>query len=353
MSDLQKALEVLELPEELGQYDGQIQTRTERKAWIYEVTDISSSPTRVYYTIGYDNEKVDRFGLYPLNYIANAIHAMGFVYEGINEDNVATLTKPAKFVTSPDGGYAGKSVYYVWSQMKVSEDGIDFLYEPYETTWKGVVDDMKDPMIRIGYKARIVRKGVDGNPAVVWTSRHAITPKRRIRQAEFLQMIGIPMEEFIQNTRYTFNRVATDPETHINNIAMDIENLSDTQIKSVFYINGQDAQTFDYKTLINSFNQTYGGYAWQYRLHNGPSITPENPYGSTLNVGININADSTINVVPGTTNSWNATTRTITYNPDLPYDAQVLACMEFLPANGKNEATGRWYGLEKQGNLLW
>lgn len=345
---VQKALEVLELPEEFAQYDGQIKTRTQRMAWIYEVTDISSSPTRVYYTLGFDEPKTDAFGMYPLNYLANSIHHMGYVYEGISEEGTAVLTRPGQFVKheSPSS-LAGQNVYYVYSQIQATETGVDLMYEPYETVWKGVVDDMTDPMMRIGYKSRLVKKGPDGKPMIAWTSRSAINPKRRLRRSEFLQISGMTMEEFMYKTRWTYNRVTTDPETHINNIAMDIEQIGNDQIKSVFYINGQDAQTFNYKTLINSFDKTYEGYMWVYRLNNGPGATVDNVYGSTLNIGINPLADSTIKVVSGTTNAWDNNTKTLTYNPNLSYEAQIIAYAEFSPAGGKNENAGRVYSLEK------
>jgi len=354
MSNVQKALEILDLPEEFAQYDGQIKTRVQRQAWIYEVTDISSSPTRVYYTLGFDNEKTDLFGMYTLNYLAMSLNQSGFIYEGIDEDGVATLTKPAQFVKhEAPSGLAGQTVYYVWTQIKASQEGINLMYEPYETVWKGVADDMKDPMMRVGYKARLVKKGADGKPMVAWTSKYAINPKRRLRRSEFLQMAGMTMEEFMYKTRWTWNRVETNPETHINNIAMDIEQLDGGQIKSVFYINGEDAQTFNYKALINSFDKTYSGYMWQYRLMNGPSQTIDNPYGSTLNIGVNPLADSTIKVVSGTTNAWDNNTRTLTYNPDLVHEAQVIAYAEFLPAQGKNENAGRMYSLEKNTEVMW
>lgn len=355
MSNVQKALEILDLPEEFAQYDGQIKTRTQRRAWIYEVTDISSSPTRVYYTLGFDNEKVDSFGMYPLNYLANSIHHMGFVYEGIDESSVATLTRPATFVKhEAPSGLAGQNVYYVWSQIKCSEQGIDYLLEPYETVWQGKADDMKDPMMRVGYKGRLVRKGADGKPVVSWTSKYAITPKRRLRRSEFLQIANMSMEEFIYKTRTTWGRVDTDPENYINNIAMDIEQIGTDKIKSVFYINGEDAQTFDYKRLINSFDKTYDGYMWTYRLNNGPGqIVTDNVYGSTLNIAINPQADSTINVKSGLTNTWDNNTKTLTYNPDLSYEAEIIAYAEFLPAQGKNENVGRTYNLEKHTESLF
>ncbi len=129
---------------------------------------------------------------------------------------------------------------------------------------------------------------------------------------------------------------------------MDIEQPTPTSVKSTVYINGIDANTFDYKKLINSFGQTYGGYMQQYRLYNGPrSIeTSINVYGSTLDIGQNPTQDSTLNLQVGGSNTYNATNRTLTYNPSLVDDAKLLAYMEFLPANGKNECAGKWLSLE-------
>jgi hypothetical protein len=129
---------------------------------------------------------------------------------------------------------------------------------------------------------------------------------------------------------------------------MDIEQLPDNKVKSVFYINGVDAQTFNYKSLINSFDQTYAGYLWLYRLNNGATVTAgvDNVYGSTLNIGLDPTKDSTITVITGSVNKWDAATKTLIYNPDLTYNASLISYMEFLPAGGKNENTGKEYFLE-------
>lgn len=345
MANTAKAVELLGLPAEFAQYDGQIKTRTQRQAWIYEVTDTTTYPSKTYYTWAIDPDKTDSFGMYPLNYAAQSLAHMGFTYDGI-KDGIATLNKPGQFVTSNMGLYAGTPVYYVSTQIKMSEQGIDYMLEPYETVWNGVPEDMKDPIIRIGYKARLVNKGADGKPRIAWTSKYAITPKKRFRKAEFLQLIGTSMEDFMYKTRLTWNRVATSPETHINNIAMDIEQLPGSKLNAVVYINGEDAKTFNYKTLINSFNQTYSGYMQNYRLYNGPGTIVDNVYGSTLNIGIDPNGDSTITVVSGSVNAYNSTTKTLTYNPDLTYNASIVAYMEFSPAGGKNENCGKEYFLE-------
>lgn len=348
MANLQKALELLDLPQELAPFDGQIKTRTQRQFRIYEVSDFSVYPMKQYYTFEFMPDKVESFGMYPLNYLAGSIRHFGFNYEGVL-NGVATLTKPSAFVKhEAPSGLAGQTVYYVWTQLKASQQGIDFISEPYETVWEGKADDMTDPMIRVGYWARVITKGADGKPKISWTSKYAINPKRRIRKAEFLKMINMPLEDFMYKTRWTWNRVDSNPDTHINNIAMDIEQLPNNKFKSVFYINGVDAQTFNYKSLINSFDQTYAGYLWLYRLNNGATVTAgvDNVYGSTLNIGLDTTKDSTITVIQGSVDKWDATTKTLTYNPDLPYNASLISYMEFLPAGGKNENIGKEYFLE-------
>jgi hypothetical protein len=347
MANLQKSLEILGLPEHFGQFDGQIQTRITRGCWVYENTESVNGKFTTYYTVEFYENAPQLFGMYTLNYVANLIYSAGFSDEG-ETDRGQRLNKPSSFVLheSPSG-MAGQTVYYVDENVYITQDKLDFCFEPYETAWKGVADPMIDPMMRVGYKARLITRDASGNPVVKWQSRSAITPKRRLRRAEFLELCGLTMEEVIFKMRHTFNIVKTDPNTHINSVAVDIERPTETTVKSTVYINGENVQTFNYKTLINSFGQKYGGFIQMYRLYNGPQIfSGENVYGSTLNVTVDPAKDSTINVKAGTVNSYNATTKTLTFNPDLVDVAQLLAYMEFLPANGKNESAGRFLNLE-------
>lgn len=347
MANLTKALEILGLPEHFGTFDGQIQTRIQRGCWVYENTELIGGQRKTYYTVEFYELPAQPFGMYVLNYVAGLMYSMNFSDEGETAKG-HRLNKPSSFVKheSPSG-MAGQTVYYVDENVYITESGIDFEFEPYETAWKGVADPMTDPMMRVGYKARLISRDANGNPVIKWQSRAAITPKRRLRRAEFLELCGLEMEEVIFKMRYTYNIVKTNPETHINSVAMDIEQPTPSTIKSGVYINGENTQSFNYKNLINSFGQKYGGFIQMYRLYNGPGVfSGENVYGSTLNVQLNPANDSTINVKAGTVNTWTPATKTLTYNPELVDVAQVLAYMEFLPANGKNESAGRFLNLE-------
>lgn len=344
----QKALEILGLPETFARFEGQVKTLTTRKFRVYEVNDFTSGKQVIYYTIEKQPDQTSLFGMYPFNYLASAIYQMGFTVVS-DDDNGALLHKPSQWVTHPTGsGLAGQRVYYVDTKIKATESGIDFAYEPFETTVNGVAEDMKDPLIRVAYHARTIVKGSDGKPRISWTSRYAINPKKRLRRNEFLKIAGMSLEQYMYETRQTWNIEKVSNQTHITSVAMDIEtNPFNSDVKSVVYINGEDASGFNYQTLINSFNKTYSGFMWLWRLNNGPRSggSTDNAYGSTLNVPIN-NENSTLKIVSGSKNEYNTETKTLTFNPDLEASASIIAYMEFLPAGGKNENCGKMLNLE-------
>jgi len=349
----QKALELLGLPAELAPYEGQIQTRLTRQLRIYEVSDFTTSPMKTYYTAEIMAPVTQLFGLYPFNYAAGSLYHMGFSAP-VQDGSKLVMDRPSTWVVHPpESGLAGQRVYYVNSKIvfENTPEGatLNYMWEPYETVVDGKAEDMKDPLITAGYYARVINKGADGQPRISWTSRYAIKPKRRLRRAEVLKMLGMNIDQLIYALRWTMPVTKVSNETHITSIAMDIEQLPANKLKSVVYINGKDANSFDYKKLINSFGKTYDGYMQMYRLNNGPrpgTSTVDNVYGSTLNIGLFATEDSTITVVPGSTNVYNTATKTLTYNPDLQETASLIAYMEFLPAQGKNENVGKELNLE-------
>ena len=347
MINVEKALDVLGLPPEFEAYNGQINTRITNGFVVYENNDFSTGKNVITYTVE-KTTNTQLFGLYPLNYASMALYNMSFQLGGMTPKGYQ-LHCPSKWIKhEPPSGVAGQTVYYVESNMYFNVDRIDLTYEPYETVVNGKAEDMIDPLMRVQYKSRLLGKDATGKTVVKWTSRGAITPKRRLRKAEFLKLANMTEQEMIWNFRWVFPIVPVKGETHITSIAMDIEKLNDTQVKSTVYINGIDANTFNYKVLINSFGQTYGGYYQVYRLYNGEraTITGMNVFGSTIDIGQNPTEDSTLNLQAGGENTYNMITRTLTFNPSLTEEAKLLAYMEFLPANGKNESTGKWLSLE-------
>lgn len=347
MINIEKALEVLGLPAEFEAYNGQIQQRINRGYTIFENNDFSSGKKVITYTVE-KRESTEMFGLYPLNLASMMLYTSGFTLEGMTDKGYHLWQERKAVLHEPPSGIAGQVVHYVESNIYFNVDRVDFTYEPYETVVNGIADDMTNPFVRVQYKSRLLSKDATGKTVIKWTSRAAITPKKRFRLNEFLQLAGITEQELIWNYRITYPIVPVKGETHITSVAMDIEQPTTTSIKSTVYINGIDATKFDYQKLITSFGKLCAGYMQQYRLHNGPRAnqTAMNPYGSTLDIGQNPTGDSTINLQVGGENSWNSGTRTLTYNASLVDDARVLAYMEFLPAQGKNECAGKLISLE-------
>jgi hypothetical protein len=347
-----KSLDLLGLPQELAPFEGQIQTRVTRSIRIYENNDFTSGKQVVYYTAEIGPEVTSLFGAYPFNLAAGYIYHGAFSPMGQRPEGYV-LFKPSTWVRhEAPSGLAGQNVYYVQSKVTFAHTMqgavMDFEFEPYETTWQGKAEDMKDPMIRAAYYARVITKGADGKPRVSWTSRNVITPKRRLRRAEVLRLMNMTIDDLMFATRWSYHIAKVSPQTHITSIAMDIEVLPDSQYKSVVYVNGQDVLDFDYRALTNSFGKKYEGFMWMWRLHNGPRIggTTDNVYGSTLNIPLAPDVDSTITVEPGVSNVYDTIEKTLVYNPNLQEQATLLCYMEFLPANGKNEGTGKTYNLE-------
>lgn len=348
MINIDKALEVLGLPKEMEAYNGQVQSRIYRSIRVYENSDFSSGKQVITYSVEFVTPPAVPFGLYPFNFAAGSIYHMGYNIIGQTTKGYK-LHRPSTWVVHPAiSGLAGQNVYYVDSAIYYTPTTIEQTYEPYETVINGVAQDMVDPVMRVGYFARLLGKDAQGKTVVKWTSKYAITPKKKLRRSEFLALLpGKTMEDVVWDSRVTYNITPVKGETHITSIGMDIDRVGN-KLSSTVYINGIDANTFDYKKLINSFGQTYSGYMYMYRLMNGPSttITTDNVYGSTLNIPLTPGQDSTINLVAGSTNNYNMATKTLTYNPDLAEEASVIAYMEFLPAGGKNENCGKEISLE-------
>jgi hypothetical protein len=346
------ALQLLGLPEEMAQFEGQIQTRTQRNYRVYEVSDFSSGPMKIYYVAELQPDSVSAFGMYPLNYANMLLYNGGFSLVGDTPQGYV-LRNPSKWIRhEAPSGMAGQNVYYCEAKVTYSHNAtgavVDFELEPYETAVQGKAEDMKDPLIRVGYFARVITKGADGKPRISWQSRAAITPKRRLRRAEFLKLVNMNIEQYIYQTRTSFNIVKVSPSTHITSIAMDIDRQADGKTKSTVYINGKDTRTTPYQSLINSFGQKYSGFIQMYRLYNGPRavMIGDNVYGSTIDININSQGDSTITVQAGSVNEYDSVDKVLTYNPSLQETAGLLAYMEFLPATGKNESIGKWLNLE-------
>jgi len=355
MANTQKAIELLGIPEECSIYEGQIQTKTSRSLRVYEVSDFTAGRKKVYYEYEFV-EKNELFGAYPFNLISNYLYSFGHTPENF-EGSTFTTIRPASSFTVNVGPMIGKTYHSGWQKTKISPNdkggySFDIYTEPWmNTNTDGTPADMTNPFPLPGTCAKYARsktKSSTTGEIKIWTSRYPVT--QTLRKSDILGLINLSEEEYASKVGWTFNIVTVSNKTHITSIAMDVVDVDLNKKKGIFYINGEDTQSVSASGLITSFNKTNPGYIFQWRLYNGDE---QGAYGCTLVAPFTQTQDNTINIAVGSTNSWNATTKTITYNFARPEVAKILAYAEFLPAQGKNECIGRMYNLETGEEYNW
>jgi len=356
MANTLKAIELLGIPEECAIYEGQIQTKTSRSLKIYEVSDFTSGKKQVYYEHEFV-EKNELFGAYPFNLISSYLYSFGHTPESFEGETFTTL-RPSSTFTVNAGPMLGQVYYSGWQKTKIYPNGkgtgysFDILTEPWLNTNKdGTPADMTNPFPLPGTCGKYVRtKTKDSKTGTIkiWTSRYPVT--QTLRKNDILSIVKLSEEEYAQKVGWTFNIVKVSNTTHITSIAMDVVDVDLNKKKGIFYINGEDTQKVSASGLITSYNKTNPGYLFQWRLFNGDE---QGAYGCTLFVNFGQSDDNTINIAVGSTNSWDATTKTLTYNYARPEVAKILAYAEFLPAQGKNENWGRIYNLETGEEYNW
>ena len=356
MANTQLALDLLGVPQECAIYEGQVQTKTTRSLKIYEVTDFTSYPKKVYYEYEFV-EKNELFGAYPFNLISNYLYSFGHTPEDFDGETFTTY-KPSATSTVNVGPMSGQTYYYGWQRTKISPNGkgtgysFDVMTEPWMNVNKdGTAADMTNPFPLPGTCAKYARtktKDSTTGQIKIWTSRYPVT--QTLRKNDILTILKMTEEEYSSKIGVTFNIVSVSNKTHITSIAVDIVDVDFNKKKGVFYINGEDTQKVSPSGMITSYGKTYPGYVFQWRLYNGDE---QGAYGSTLTKQYSSSEDTTINIAVGSTNTFDVSTKTLTYNFARPEVAKLLGYIEFLPAQGKNECWGRMYNLETGEESNW
>lgn len=356
MANTQLAIELLGLPQECSSFEGQVQTKTTKSLRIYEVTDFTVFPKKVYYEFEFV-EKNELFGAYAFNLISNYLYSYGHQIEEIRDGYMETL-KPATTSTVNVGPMSGKTYYNGWQKTKISPnskgDGYSFVVstEPWMNVNKdGTPADMTNPLPLPGtcYKyARTKTKSSTTGAINIWTSRNPVT--QNLRRSDILSIIKMTEQEYAEKIGVVFNIVKVSNQTHITSLAMDVVDVDLNKKKGIFYINGEDTQKKSPSGMITSYAKTYPGHIFQWRLYNGDE---QGVYGSTLTKQYSSSEDTTINIAVGSTNTFDVMNKTLTYNFARPEVAKLLAYAEFLPAQGKNECMGRMYNLETGEETNW
>jgi hypothetical protein len=355
MSNTQKAIEILAIPQECSSFEGQVQTKTTRVLKIYEVADFTSGKKQMYYEFEF-SEKNELFGAYPFNLISNYLYYYAHNIVEIREGYMETL-KPSSTFTINAGPMSGKTYYNGWQKTKISPNtkgngySFDVITEPWvNTNPDGTPADMTNPLPLPGtcFKYARTKTKTSTGAISIWTSKYPVT--QNLRRSDILNIIKMTELEYSSKVSLTFNIVSVSNKTHITSMCMDVVDIDTNKKKGIFYINGEDTQTVSPSGLVTSYGKSYPGYIFQWRLYNGDE---QGVYGCTLYKQFAPSEDNTITIIPGGTNSYDATTKTLSYNVSRPEVAKVLAYAEFLPAQGKNENIGRMYNLETSEETNW
>jgi hypothetical protein len=340
----QKALELLQLPDECQQFEGQIQSKTSRFLIVEETHDFTVSPRKISTRV-YVSSSTELFGAYTFNMISNYIHSYGHGMPVFN-GSVMTTNKPRVY------GDNGRWMPWQMVELYPSESGGGHSFDVISdigmnVNTDGTPSNPDNPFVRGGVFYRVqksITRSSDGTTKT-WTSKKQFV---RWTVGQLCSVTGMTAEEISYNTRVTFNSVSVSPETHVTSISMDIETLPDNKIRGVFHINGEPATGAPGK--VASYGKSCPSFVFRWNLYNEAGRTP---YGSSVTASFTSDEDNTVSIVAGAKDMYDPIKRELMFNQSLETNAQVVAYAEFLPAQGKNENAGMVYGLETGIKDIW
>lgn len=340
-----KAMQLLDLPSDVSVFDGQINKKITFSILWTEINDFRTGKkvtTNEFATMS----STQAFGAYAFNLISNYIHAYGCMPIGWDDTNDEySMFKEAFDKTITQGPFAGMTYHFPWQKavLSKSESKMIVLSDPFiYTNSDGTPTSASDPWILLQKQVKTITQS-----GTTTGSRTAV----RIKANLFKSMSRWSDLETAINTRTEFPIVKVDTSKFITSIGMDIERPAENQYKGVFHVNGVPANTLSLSTMLTSYGKFCPSYVFQWRLYNSPNAN--DMYGATKTVSFTASAANTMTCVSGSADGYDTTTKTFTYDPNLPTSASILAYAEFLPAQGKNENVGRIFDLETRVEKTW
>jgi hypothetical protein len=353
MENKQKALELLNIPSEFEEVNGQVNTVTDNIIIIEKTFDflrkgasdaVKPENISIKITTGSQvvlnsdmintidplkTKSISLFGAYSYNMIANYIH--GFNYQHI--PGTKTLVKDNRsFVCEP------------------TSDGWDLktLNNPFIAS-----SDKVNPTL-MGGTFIVLNRIISGQKSVkadgtVTIIKENITVNRHRRATvtkNELESWGFDFNEIQNATAKVFNVKTVNPSTHVTSMAMDVE-LTDNSYKGVVYINGVKFNEIPYTSLMASYGKLFPNFIFRWMLYNGQNNSMTT--GATWLKQYSASENNTIIVNSGET--FNVNGNEVTFNNNSP--AELIAYMECLPAQGKNENTGALVDLKTGLEKLW
>lgn len=154
--------------------------------------------------------------------------------------------------------------------------------------------------------------------------------------ADLPQLFGSSIADLENETRTEIYCTPLNPNTYITSTSTEIVTAGNLYT-GITYYSGIDARLNKPSGKITSYNKTYPGHVQRWILkqwHPDGTVVGSGSYGQAWMLQLNGSEDSAITIVPGNQTSYNATTKTLTYNSSLT--SELWYTFEELPAQGKN-----------------
>jgi len=358
MENLSKSIELLNIPEALGIFNGQLQKKitptiletvttdyTNVEVTVNELTGRKTARRVVKVTKSYSVvNKEEKFGGYGLNTISAWMN--GFGYEYLGEPEIVgrhELFKDEFQGTVQVGPFTGQTYNFNWSRIFLTKTdsgaNLDFMWDQgINVKSDGTpVENEADSRVII-QRRNVVRTG---SISIKSTGEFTVSNVRQttgrpsttsVTKGYLLESMGVEELDLAEMLKVRFEVKDQPHETHVENIGCDIT-VTDNKFKGDVFINGIDSEQIPYTTLIASMGLKFPNFVQRWHLYNGEQN--DLVYGSTETIVFGASELNEITVVAGNVFSYDAVNKVLTYNQNEP--AELRFQFECLPAQGKNE----------------
>lgn len=344
MENISRALELLQIPEETGVFNGQINTMYKSQLVETELVDFTKmvvnpatgkkEPTK---TSTFSSEfATSSFGMYSLNMISNYIH--GFDYSVVGDLNGAYVLSKPYMEFERDG----KTYWIGWGRMDITPftlsdgtTGTDFNVtseQGMNTSMTGPVPHDINVMTITVYKKTFVKTST--TTPTTFTKSY---PKYTV--AKLMEKAGMNETQLANAFRTTYRSFSRNSMNFCNSLATDVV-IGDGKLTGEVYINGILSRDIPYTSLTASYGKKLPDFVVRWKLYH-PSLQ-QGTYGAAWNTQMTSREDNTISIVKGDKIEYNTDTKTLTYLEG----SKMVFDFEFLPAQGKNETWGTVLDLD-------
>lgn len=301
-----ETLRVLRLPSSLENYDSRVTSRTTRQLVQVRTNDFTTGKRVI------KDEYVVR-EINQSSFTGYTFNQLRFLIDDSTEQINDTTFVRERF---ENNGY-----WYAAQTIKLHNDSFDFITtQGMNVTNGGVAVPFWDRKMIVKREEYVVTK--------TFTSTRPSVSYPNILVSDIEATMKVTPSELEEMLRTTYHIQKDCPSNWIKHTAIEGVFANGKADMNIYYNNS----TAYPSGMWTSYNKTFPGYVKRWRLYESGKIG-SNAYGATVVVQLSAQ-DEPINIVAGSSASWNAETRTLTYNKN--GDNTLWATFEELPAQGKN-----------------